>query len=238
MRTKYQVLLDELIAKIEGGELSAGEKFFSENEVAAQYQLSRVTVRKAYDELEKAGYIFREKGKGTFVRDNQIRNFIPRTADVRGYSAIIASQGFQANCTLIEKKIIEADTRIAQKLGVPEKSSVLYYSRIYTADSTPVIYAESYINLLELRDMECFDFNYISYSKVLNKYYHISEVNSNREMYAGTAMKSAAMLNTDYEAPVLIEHTTHSGKIQGEYRTLEYVESYINSTTGGFFYMM
>src|SRR5690349_10462102 len=44
----------------------------SENELAAEFKVSRVTVRQALDELHRKGLIYREKGKGSYPRADHI----------------------------------------------------------------------------------------------------------------------------------------------------------------------
>ena len=44
-------------------------KLPSENEIAQNYGVSRVTVRKVLDELEQEGLIYPVKGKGNFISD-------------------------------------------------------------------------------------------------------------------------------------------------------------------------
>src|SRR5688572_31007870 len=46
---------------------SVGEKFFSDHELARLSQLSRPTVRRALDDLERDGWIERRPGVGTFI---------------------------------------------------------------------------------------------------------------------------------------------------------------------------
>lgn len=64
---KYLQLKEDLLKKIKRGDLPAGEKIPSENTLAAQYQLSRQTVRKAIAELTQEGFLYPEHGRGTFV---------------------------------------------------------------------------------------------------------------------------------------------------------------------------
>ncbi len=44
----------------------------SENELAAEFKVSRVTVRQALDELHRKGLIYREKGRGSYARSQHI----------------------------------------------------------------------------------------------------------------------------------------------------------------------
>ena len=66
---KYFTLMEDLKEKILKGELKDGDKLPSENELSAQYKVSRQTVRKAISILENEGYIYAEHGRGTFCRD-------------------------------------------------------------------------------------------------------------------------------------------------------------------------
>lgn len=66
---KYFQLMEDLKAKILAGEIHAGDKLPSENELSAQYQISRQTVRKALSMLQNAGYIYAEHGRGTFCSE-------------------------------------------------------------------------------------------------------------------------------------------------------------------------
>lgn len=55
------------MASLEGGEWGPGEAIPSEVELAARFQVSQGTVRKAVDELAKEHHLVRRQGKGTFV---------------------------------------------------------------------------------------------------------------------------------------------------------------------------
>lgn len=68
----YGKVLKYLEDLIITGKLSAGDKVPSENELAKMFNTTRVTVRKALDELEKIGIISRVPGIGTFVTEINI----------------------------------------------------------------------------------------------------------------------------------------------------------------------
>ena len=51
------------------GEIQAGDRLPSENELSARYQVSRQTVRKALSVLQNEGYIYAEHGRGTFCSE-------------------------------------------------------------------------------------------------------------------------------------------------------------------------
>lgn len=68
-KTKYYSLMEEIKASILSGEIKAGDKLPSENELSAKYGISRHTVRKALNILENDGYVQAEHGRGTFCSE-------------------------------------------------------------------------------------------------------------------------------------------------------------------------
>ena len=66
---KYYRLMEDLKEKILSGEVKAGDKLPSENELSSQYHVSRQTVRKALSILGNEGYIYAEHGRGTFYSE-------------------------------------------------------------------------------------------------------------------------------------------------------------------------
>lgn len=63
----YFQLKNLIIEKIDSGEYTADSKIPSEQEFCEIYGISRPTVRQAISELTSNGYLYKEKGKGTFV---------------------------------------------------------------------------------------------------------------------------------------------------------------------------
>ena len=69
--TKYEIIKQEIKEQIEDNILKPNQVIKSENEMCQCYKVSRVTVRKAIDELCAEGILYRIKGKGCFVADNE-----------------------------------------------------------------------------------------------------------------------------------------------------------------------
>ncbi len=63
----YRQLMRQVIDAIAGGRLKPGDKLTSQRELAEQLVIAPLTVKKAYDELEREGLIRTERGRGTFV---------------------------------------------------------------------------------------------------------------------------------------------------------------------------
>jgi len=63
----YVQIYSIILEKIESGEWPLGRQIPSEDELCRIYDVSKVTVREAIQELAREGYLKRQQGKGTFV---------------------------------------------------------------------------------------------------------------------------------------------------------------------------
>lgn len=63
----YRQLMRQVLEGVAGGHLRPGDQLPSQREVAESLVISPLTVKKAYDELEREGYIRTAHGHGTFV---------------------------------------------------------------------------------------------------------------------------------------------------------------------------
>lgn len=63
----YQQIKEAFMQQIRDGRLSANDRLPTERELMKQYQVSRITVSKALQELKEEGIIIRHPGKGSFV---------------------------------------------------------------------------------------------------------------------------------------------------------------------------
>jgi GntR family transcriptional regulator len=66
----YRQIVDQVADMVRAGTLGPGSRLASVRELALQLQVSLITVRRAYSDLEAAGLIVRRQGQGTFVADN------------------------------------------------------------------------------------------------------------------------------------------------------------------------
>ncbi len=68
-RPMYQQIIDQITAKVMAGDWAAGQSLPSIRELAAASRVSVITVRRAYEELERAGVIATRQGKGSVVAE-------------------------------------------------------------------------------------------------------------------------------------------------------------------------
>ncbi|KFL36210.1 GntR family transcriptional regulator [Arenimonas donghaensis] len=68
-RPMYQQIVDQVTAKVMAGDWAPGQSLPSIRELAAGSHVSVITVRRAYEELERAGVIATRQGKGSVVAE-------------------------------------------------------------------------------------------------------------------------------------------------------------------------
>lgn len=69
--TKHEIIEKHYIRLIEENKVSAGEQLPSENEIAETFKVSRHTVRQALNYLVHGGWIYKERGKGSFYSNKE-----------------------------------------------------------------------------------------------------------------------------------------------------------------------
>ena len=98
----YEQIKSEIKRQIVKGDLSDGEALPSIRKLALDLQVSVITTKRAYDDLEKEGLITSVAGKGTFI-----------SAKIKGFLR-------EKKMTLIEAKLADAVLE-AQALGVDKR---------------------------------------------------------------------------------------------------------------------
>ena len=70
----YQQLVDSVKAQIRDGILKEDDRLGSEQDISREYNVSRITVRKAFEILADEGYITKRQGIGTSFQQ-KVNNF-------------------------------------------------------------------------------------------------------------------------------------------------------------------
>lgn len=69
---KYEEIMEWITEQIENGEISEGERIYSENALVSMFQVSRQTVRHAISVLVDKGLLVSRRGSGTYVKDSRL----------------------------------------------------------------------------------------------------------------------------------------------------------------------
>jgi GntR family transcriptional regulator len=135
-RPLYKQLMQRLRKDITAGVYPAGERIPGEQALCGVYGVSRVTVRKALEEIVREGLLLRRQGKGTFVAQEKIKRDL---SHVTSFSDACAQIGQTAETRLIERKREAATEEDRVRLDIGKGGEVLSICRLRLSDGEPVM---------------------------------------------------------------------------------------------------
>lgn len=132
-----------LIERIKAGVYPPGGKMPTEETLADEFDVSRATIRAAFNAMTANHFIVRRHGVGTFVSQAaQLANPLDQSID---FLELITSSGFSADFTELQTRLTNPEGDVLQKLDLDEEMRVLEVHKVFTADGNPVIYSLNYI---------------------------------------------------------------------------------------------
>lgn len=131
----YLQLAEQILAAIGAGQLRPGMALPSERELSQELRLSRMTVRRAFEELVERGQLEQRRGSGTFVKRPALEQSVDR---LEGYWDEATRLGMQPGSRLLEAGFQPIDSDVARALGVDEGERLLRVSRLRTANDEPL----------------------------------------------------------------------------------------------------
>lgn len=214
MLPKYYILKQKLIDKIDQEEFKANELIPSERELIQMYDVSRITVRKAIDELVNEGYLYKVQGKGTYVKaDAYSQDLISITSCTQDISKL----GMTPSRKVISKKVIQADKKRCHNLELGTNDKVFELERVYYADDEPINHTVTYLPYKICPGIEKFDFSKESLYKVLEQQYDIKITKAKRSIEAILAKDEIAeYLDVDPGIPILLFGCITYGIVNGK----------------------
>lgn len=140
----YVQLMEELETSIRNGVYKPGDKIMTEAEMAKEYGVSLITVRKAVGSLMEKGLVVRKQGKGTFVTKPKYSRNMKK---LQSFTEMCEQMGVKPGAQVLENRLIMADKKVADRLGIEPGSNVVYIYRLRLADGEPVQVEKSYFPL-------------------------------------------------------------------------------------------
>lgn len=140
---KYQQIALDLEKYIEDNTLQQGDKLPILENLMIQFEVSKSTITKSLDLLEKKGIIYQVRGSGIFVRRHKRK----------GYISLLSNQGFTKDLEdfdltseVIELKVIKPTKEVAQNLNVEIDGDVYYVKRVRYINDQTLCLEESFYN--------------------------------------------------------------------------------------------
>ncbi|MGH3447469.1 MAG: GntR family transcriptional regulator [Nocardioidaceae bacterium] len=135
-RQKIPSVRDVVLEQIEA--MSPGEPLASERSLAADLHVSRMTLRRAVDDLVLAGMLVRRHGQGTFVAPPKMDQPLAITS----FTEDMRSRGMQAGSRTLSSQIGPAGARLGHRLRISPDDEVITVTRLRLADNIPMAIEE------------------------------------------------------------------------------------------------
>ena len=132
---------------IVNNEITMGEKIPSENELAAQFKVSRLTVRQALSQLIQEGFLESRRGDGTYVTENAglINSY---NLEFSGFMDDLFYQISRSRTKSVEMEKIKAARTIKEKLKLPAKvMEIIRIKRVRYIDNISFAHTINYLPL-------------------------------------------------------------------------------------------
>jgi GntR family transcriptional regulator len=134
----YHQVMEILETKITTGEWKDGDRLPTESELAEQFDISNITVKRAVHELVDKGLLYRQRGKGTFVAP-QIKE-----GDIFKLLTFGAEEEYPHKT--IEFSIQEAGKKVSTLLNTKETDLIVKVLRLKLDNDKPIGIEHTYLN--------------------------------------------------------------------------------------------
>jgi phosphonate metabolism transcriptional regulator PhnF len=223
----YRQISEILMQNIEGGDYAPGSQLPTESDLSRQFGVNRHTAREALKLLKHEGVIYSIKGKGNFVADAKIKYRVSKK--VR-FTSSITEAGLAPGKEMVEKRLVAADSLLAEKLGLDAGEPVIRLKMLRFASGTPLMLATSHLSAARFVGLvDEVDASYSLYELIREKY---GVETSRAESVFETVMPAeehARLLQMAPEVPLLVSKSIAKdqyGKI------VEYCETMMRGDIG------
>jgi GntR family transcriptional regulator len=146
----YIQLKESIRSSITNGHLKFGDKIPTESELSEEYQISRITVRKAIFDLVEEGYLVKSQGKGTFVNKRKIERKI---VHFLSFSDACNANGLTASSKVIKREITQPTSIDKKMLQLDDADALVFIQRVRYANDSPIMLENNYFSYKEYHSL-------------------------------------------------------------------------------------
>jgi GntR family transcriptional regulator len=198
-----------LAAEIADGSLKVGDQLPTEDSLIMRFEVSRITVRRAIQNLVSRRLVEIRRGKGTFVAAPRITQEL---TELSGFVEDMQALGRKPTARLIGKEIVIADETVAGQLSLTKGERVVRIDRVRLADGVPMSFDETYLPLEIGRKIITNNLKLEPIFSLLEKKYNVPLVEAEYKLEAVAATHDvSAALGVPQGSPIFrIERTSYS----------------------------
>jgi|SRR6516162_4426979 GntR family transcriptional regulator len=218
----YSRVESALAGEIADGDLRVGDQLPTEDGLIARFGVSRITVRRAIQNLVNRGLVEIRRGKGTFVAASKITQ---KLADLSGFVEDMEALGRKPTARVLSKEIVTADATVARQLELTKGERIVRVCRVRLADNVPLSFDETYLPLEIGKKIITNNLKVEPIFSLLERKYDVPLIEAEYKLDAVPAeAEVAAALKVRLRSPIFrIERTSYStGNRPVDYEKLHY----------------
>lgn len=166
----HKQISDWVRDKIESGTWQGNEKLPSESQLSEQFDVSRVTVRRALQTLENEQVIYRCQGLGSFVKDQRSHHPI---MEMRDFMEEMEEAGLEGSSRVIRFEQVNPDEEICRILELEPGKKVTRLDRVRLANGEPVAFDMTWLPVFYGQLLADSDLEHTTIFRVLEDEYEI-----------------------------------------------------------------
>lgn len=219
--------------KILSKEFLPGSRIPSERDIATQYGVNRMTVKKAIDSLKTKGLVYRKQGSGTYVTASNSDkgslyfnlSFTDKNSNL-GISELLTKKGIRFSNEVLGKAFITGNSFFNDKLKLTKKEKVFALHRIRKIKNKPFAIEYNYLPAKLFANALKIDFKNVSLYDYMDSKDH-RPVYFSQFIQVLPAMKKEARL-LKVKTGCLLYCIIYLG-YDSQNNAVEYTESYFNA---------
>lgn len=155
----YQQIKEDIKLSIENGRFKPNDKIPAENDLSQEYSASRITIRRAVEELSREGYLVKKQGVGTFVSKPRIHRKMASGSGLESFTETCEKQGITSGAKLVRRQIVPARKDEAEFLKLNPDELLIYVERIRYANDIPIFIENQFLPYTEFKELLNCDLN-------------------------------------------------------------------------------
>lgn len=200
----YFRVAETLKGRIDSRHYRPGSIIPSEKELAAQFGVSVITIRKAMDLLVREGLICRKRGVGTWVlSSNHGRLPIKITGNFRDWFDSVSGRLQRLEAQVLEIQVVECPEHVARILGLSDTDPIWRMKRVRKYRGEPISYCVNYAPARLAGLVSAKDFRRRSFLEVFQERFGVRLLRIEQRVEATVAdMDVSAILEVEFGAPL------------------------------------